>query len=105
MTDMYVTSGAIQSILTRSYLDHGEKKGVKDVTIEMYEKGDYVTTKPSFPKELSMRNLSDDEFIDLLYKVPIHINNIIKDLSNAEIRESDLLPENSDILCLSILII
>lgn len=97
MVDMYVTSGMIQSILTRSYLEHGKKKGVKDVTIEMYEKGNYVTTKPSFPKELSMRNLSDDEFIDLLYKVPIHINNIIKDPSNAEIRESDLLPENSDI--------
>lgn len=94
---MYVTSGMVQSSLTKSYLEHKKKKGVKDVVTEMYEKENYITVKPNFPKEISMSNLSDDKFINLLYKLPIRINNIIEDTSNDIIGETHILPENSDI--------
>ena len=94
---MYVTSGMVQSSLTRSYLDHEKKKGFIEVVTEMYKNENYFTMKPNLPKELSLSNLSDDKFLDLLYELPIHINNIIKVSSNTEIGESDILPENSDI--------
>lgn len=97
MTDMYVTSGMVQSSLTNTYLDHKKKKGFIEVVTEMYKKENYFTLKPNFPKELSINNLSDDKFLDLLYELPIHINNIIRVSSNTEIGESDILPESSDI--------
>ncbi|OOM76046.1 bifunctional transcriptional activator/DNA repair enzyme AdaA [Clostridium puniceum] len=97
MIDMYVTSGMVQSSLTRSYLNYEKKKGFKEVITEMYEKENYVTIKPNLSKELSLSDLSEDKFLDLLYELPIHINNIIKVISNTEIGEADILPENSDI--------
>jgi len=97
MIDMYVTSGMVQSSLTNSYLDHGQKKGFKEVVTEMYEKENYVTIKPNLPKELSLSNLSDNKFLDLLYELPIYITNIINISSDTEVGEADILPENSDI--------
>lgn len=97
MIDMYVTSGMVQSSLTKSYFDHEKKREFIDVVMEMYQKEDYSTIKPSLPEKLSLSSLSDDSFIHLLYKLPIHINNIIKAISNTEIGESDIHPENSDI--------
>lgn len=97
MIDMYVTSGMVQSSLTNTYLDHEKKKGFRDVITELYKKENFVTIKPNLPKELSMSNLSDDKFLDLLYELPIHINSIINVASNTEIGESDILPEKSDI--------
>lgn len=97
MIDLYVTSGMVQTSLTNTYLDHDKKKGFVEVITEMYKKENYFTLKPNLPKEFSINNLSDDKFLDLLYELPIHINNIIKVNSNTEIGESDILPESSDI--------
>ena len=97
MKDMYVTSGMVQSSLTSSYLDRGKKREFVDVIMEMYQNEDYSTTKPCLPQKLSLSSLSDDNFIDLLYQLPIHLNNIIRATSNTEIGESDIHPENSDI--------
>jgi AraC-like DNA-binding protein/mannose-6-phosphate isomerase-like protein (cupin superfamily) len=97
MIDMYVTSGMVQSSLTKSHLNHAKKKGFKEVVTELYEKENYVTTKPNFPKEISLNNLTDDKFLDLLYELPIYITNIISIISNTEVGEADILPKDSDI--------
>lgn len=94
---MYVTSGMVQSILTSSYLKHRKKKSFSDAVLEMFTSNSYVTVKPSFSKELSLNNLPDNKFIDLLNDLPININNIIKESSRNAVNESDILPENSDI--------
>lgn len=97
MIDLYVTSGMVQSSLTKSYKNHKKKRDFKEVVIELYEKEEYFTIKPSLPQKLSLSNLSDDTFLSLLYELPIHINNIIKVSSITEIGETDILPERSDI--------
>ena len=97
MTDMYITSGMLQSSLTKSYLDYVQKKGFRDTVIEMYKKNDYVTSKPLLPKKLFWNPLSDDEFLTSLNNLPIHINSIIESNSITKIEESDILPKNSDI--------
>ena len=66
MMDMYVTSGMVQSSLTKFYTNHGKKKHFKDVVAELYKKENYVTTKPSLPKDLSLSNLADDKFLNFL---------------------------------------
>jgi AraC-like DNA-binding protein/mannose-6-phosphate isomerase-like protein (cupin superfamily) len=100
MTDMYITAEMVQSSLTNSYLKHGSKNGFRDVVIEMYQKEQYVTTKPTLKKELLSINLSDDKFLNFLDALPIYINSIINVNSNTEIGEADILPENSDIFVL-----
>ncbi|MBU3099492.1 MULTISPECIES: AraC family transcriptional regulator [Clostridium] len=97
MTDMYITSGMMESSSTSSYLKYKNKKGFREIVMEMYEQGNYVTAKPNLPKELLLINLSDDKFLDLLFQLPIYINSLIKVSSNTKIGESDILPENSDI--------
>lgn len=98
MTDVYVTSGMVQSNLTSSYLNHRKRKSFTEAVLEMSKTNSYVTVKPSFPKEISLKGLSDDEFIDLLNDLPININNIVEAGSGDAVDESDILPENSDIL-------
>lgn len=97
MMDMYITSEMVQSSLTKSFLYYGKKSGFRDVVMEMYEKKDYVTTKPKLPQKLFWNPLSDDEFLTSLNNLPIHINSIIESNSIAKIEESDILPKNSDI--------
>lgn len=100
MIDMYITGKMVQSSLTNSYLKHGSKNGFRDVVIEMYQKEQYVTTKPTLKKELLSINLSDDKFLNFLDALPIYINSIINVNSNTEIGEADILPDNSDIFVL-----
>ena len=100
MVDMYAISGMIQSILTKSYLNTGKKKSFEDVVIELYEKKNYITIKPSLPEESFWSCLSDDEFLDLLNNIPICINTILENRSImkfTELKESTILREQSDI--------
>lgn len=100
MTDMYVISGMIQSILTKSYLNTGQKKSFQEAVIELYEKKNYVTIKPSLPEESFWNHLSDDNFLDLLNNMPICINTILENRSIvklSELKESVILREQSDI--------
>ncbi|OOM76055.1 bifunctional transcriptional activator/DNA repair enzyme AdaA [Clostridium puniceum] len=100
MIDMYTISGMIQSILTNSYLNNGKKKNFEDAVIELYEKKNYVTIKPSLPEESFWNCLSDDEFLDLLNNIPICINTILENgsiVKSSELKESIILREQSDI--------
>lgn len=101
MAEMYITSGMVQSFLTESYLAHGKKKSFKDAVTKLYEEKNYVTTKPLLPQEILWSLLSDDEFLDLLDKLPISINNLVNTNLDTEIRE-DILPENSDIFMIKL---
>lgn len=97
MTDMYVTSGMVQHILTEYHFNHNKNKGFRDIVLELYNRENYVTQKPTLPNKFLLSNLNDNDFLDLLNQLPIYINSIIKVNSNTEIGESDILPENSDI--------
>jgi hypothetical protein len=77
MIDMYVISGKIQDILDKSFLDTGKEKNFEDVVIELYERNDYITSKPILPEESFWSCLSDDEFLDLLNQIPVCINTIL----------------------------
>lgn len=100
MTDMYVVSGMIQSILIKSYLNTGKKKNFEDAVMELYEHKSYVTEKPSLPEESFWNYLSDDEFLDLLSNIPVCINTILENRSIvrfSELKESTILREERDI--------
>lgn len=100
MIDMYITSGMIQSILTESYLNSGKKKSFEDVVIELYEKMQYITEKPVLPEIPLWNSLSDDEFLDLLSRIPICINTLLEKrsiMNFSELQEAVILRENSDI--------
>lgn len=97
---MYVISGSIQSILTKAYLTNGKKKSFEDAVIELYEKHEYTTVKPSMPEESFWNSLSDDDFLDLLNNIPTCINTILENRSIAkfsELKEAVILREQSDI--------
>jgi len=100
MIDMYVTSGSIQDILTKSYLNNRKKKNFENAVIELYEKNEYVTIKPVLPEESFWNCLSDDDFLNLLNSIPVCINTILENSSimkSSEFKESVILREQSDI--------
>lgn len=100
MIEMYTSSAMIQSILTKSYLNHDKKKSFEDAVIELYEQNNYVTIKPNLPEESFWNFLSDDDFLDLLNNIPICINTILENRSItkfSELQEATILREHSDI--------
>lgn len=100
MIDMYITSGMIQSILTESYLNSAKKQSFEDVIIELYEKNQYITEKPVLPEIPLWNSLSDDEFLDLLSRIPICINTLLEKrsiMNFSELQEEVILRESSDI--------
>jgi len=100
MIEMYTSSGMIQSILTKSYLNHDKKKSFEDAVIELYEQKNYVTIKPNLVEESFWNFLSDDDFLDLLNNIPICINTILENRSItkfSELQEATILREHSDI--------
>ncbi|GKX65761.1 AraC family transcriptional regulator [Inconstantimicrobium mannanitabidum] len=100
MIEMYTSSGIIQSILTKSYLNTGKKKSFGDAIIELYKKNSYVTIKPSLPEESFWNCLSDDEFLDLLNNIPISMNTVLenRDITKfSELKEAIILRERNDI--------
>lgn len=97
MTNMYVTPEMIQSALTESYLVKRKRKSFLETVLELYEKGNYITSKDNLTKELLSNTLSDNEFEEFLSTYPLQINDIIKYNSNYELGESDVMPGNTDI--------
>lgn len=100
MIDMYVLSGTIQAILTKAYLRNGTKKSFEEAVIELYNKKDFLTSKPKLPEESFWNCLSDDEFLDLLNNIPTCINTILENRAItkfSELKESTILREQIDI--------
>jgi AraC-like DNA-binding protein len=97
MQNMYTTSGIVQSRLIDAYLQYGRKKNFPEIVREIYKQGDYVNLKPELPLASLWSNLSDDEFITSLHKLPICINSIIETKNTDQIPENDLFQQNSDV--------
>lgn len=95
--ELYVTSGMVQSLMNHWYHHKGEKKNFVNVINEIYESGRYLTEKPRLPLDYLWNNLTDEEFVALLFKLPISINKLIRTNYSNYVLEDDLLPSGSDV--------
>lgn len=97
MPNVYVTSEMIQSNLTDFFFKHGRKRNFIEAIQSLYANDSYMDEKPKLPISQLWSNLSDEEFIGLLQKLPVEIQPFVHKMVTSNIQEPDILPEGSDV--------
>jgi AraC-like DNA-binding protein/mannose-6-phosphate isomerase-like protein (cupin superfamily) len=78
MSDLYLTSGMIQSKMIHSYNSFGKKQDFLTTMLQMHSAGEYLTERPQLPTDSVWSDVSDEDFIELLSNLPINLTSTLK---------------------------
>jgi AraC-like DNA-binding protein/mannose-6-phosphate isomerase-like protein (cupin superfamily) len=96
MSDIYLTSGMVQSKMIEAYRRFGQKQDFFTTVLQMFKDGEYLNEKPMLSINNLWNDFTDEQFAELLSKLPINLTRIFKK-DNIIPPDSDSLPTASDI--------